>query len=269
VSNEPAIDEPVQDPFLKAGIRYYLFAGFTGLLVVWLILMDRFDLFALAPAAIGALGMIGYAIPDRFGAISRRLHRPRQWIPPLVLLMVVLLTALFETSFHTPEMEFGDVVLAAAMLTYLVSQYRLFSLGSAAFPPDTRPRPDRPIGDEPELRPDSLMNVNELFWMILVVIQSLIMGLIIWDLVSTNWRLGETSAETRWRFVSLMWVLGLGALVLVGFFRILRNYRMSEDEARMVLQDTLWTETRGDQRRIARWMAWQRRQLQRRREDRP
>jgi hypothetical protein len=62
-----------------------------------------------------------------------------------------------------------------------------------------------------------------------------------------------------WRFVSLVWLLGVGTIVLVSFAGTLRIYRMTVDEARMIGQDILWTEMRGEQRSIARWLAWSRR----------
>jgi len=55
----------------------------------------------------------------------------------------------------------------------------------------------------------------------------------------------------------------LPTVVLAGGFRLLRTYRMSADEARMVLQEDLWAETRGEQRRQARWLAWARRRANR------
>src|SRR5262249_13350429 len=66
-------------------------------------------------------------------------------------------------------------------------------------------------------------------------------------------------SETAWRFASLIWLLGIGVILLVGFLGTLRTYRMTPDEARMVGQDVIWVETRGEQRRITRWTAWARR----------
>ena len=66
-----------------------------------------------------------------------------------------------------------------------------------------------------------------------------------------------------WRMLLLIWLLGVGTVVLSGCFRLLRAYRMSADESRMVLQESLWAETRGEQRRHARWLAWARRKANR------
>jgi len=166
-----------------------------------------------------------------------------------------------------------DVLLAGSLLTYFASQYRLFSLGTAAFPPDTRPNPRAKTGDEPEKRPESSVGPTELLWLGLTLLASLVLGVVMWRLTVEQWPITRLSpsdlrpAFSPWRYVLLIWLLGVGTLVLRGIFHTLRAYRSSEAEARMVLQDALWTETRGEQRRINRWIAWQRRRLSRRKEN--
>jgi hypothetical protein len=61
----------------------------------------------------------------------------------------------------------------------------------------------------------------------------------------------------RWiQFMLLVWVLALSVFIVGQLFRLIRLLQMDRITAKMVLQDTLWHETRREQRRIARWLAW-------------
>jgi hypothetical protein len=57
-------------------------------------------------------------------------------------------------------------------------------------------------------------------------------------------------------FLVLVWVLTLGLFVTSQLFRYGRRRQMDAPTARLLLQDVLWQETRGEQRRIQRWRAW-------------
>ena len=62
--------------------------------------------------------------------------------------------------------------------------------------------------------------------------------------------------EAALRSRRIIW--GLGGLVLIASTVIgyLAWRRMTPDEAAVVLQDTVWTETRREERKINRWLAW-------------
>jgi hypothetical protein len=271
-ANQLAADD---DPFLYVGVQYYLFAGASGLLATWALLLDRFGILSIIPLVLGALGMANYAIPPRLTRMMRQFKRPNYPMPLLVLGSVVALIYLVPTSSrgNAQSIDMGDILLAGSLLTYLSAQYRLFSLGSAAFPPDSRPTPRAETGDEPEKRPESSVGAVELMWLAITLLASLALGVIIWRLTVVDWTIhGPAPADLRpsessWRLVLLICVAGLETLVLTGLFRALRIYRSSEAEARMALQDALWSETRGEHRRVGRWIAWQNRRLQRRKEN--
>jgi hypothetical protein len=61
-----------------------------------------------------------------------------------------------------------------------------------------------------------------------------------------------------WRFLLVGWSLGLGVFVTAAVLRQWRRRLMTPDEAALLLQDTLWHETRREQRRLNRWLAWAR-----------
>ena len=66
---------------------------------------------------------------------------------------------------------------------------------------------------------------------------------------------GTASDRFGTRPVVLSGALLLGLFALLGY----RGWqRQSADEAALFLRDTLWAETRREQRRIQRWLAWRR-----------
>jgi hypothetical protein len=253
-------------PVVDLGVSYYLFLGFSGLVVLSLALLDRLDIIGLVPAGIGALGLATFLVPTRLGI----LRQPLYFAPIGMLLTLAVLLGLVY-SYSSYSVELTDLLAAPALLAYLSAQYRLFALRGAAVPIDTRPRLDRPDGDLPESRPVEQVSPREPVRLIIVIAVCLILGQIAWQWVNSDWlvlgselpsRLGLIN-EATWRMISLIWLLGSIMVVLVGIFRLLRYYRMSPDEAAMIAVDTLWTETRGEQRRIARWTAWRRRKSER------
>ena len=254
---------------LEPGTRYYLFLGFAGLIVFWLVLMDMFDLFALAPALVGAAGLATFLVPPGV----RFLRKPMYVAPILVLMLVVVFASLFDTL-ATSSVGL-DLLAATALLAYLGAQYRLFGLGAAAVPVDSRPRLDRPDGDLPESRSPSQVAPREPLRLLIVIAICVVAGQLMWrfvvaegaDTVVGRPRLGMR--EGVWRMASLIWLVGVGTLLAMGFLRILRAYRMSGDEAALIGVNTLWAETRGEQRRLARWHAWRRRKSERRLEKQP
>ena len=58
------------------------------------------------------------------------------------------------------------------------------------------------------------------------------------------------------RVIVLLTMLTSALLMVGALLRYVRRRRMTEDEARMMLQDTLWNDTRGEQRWFTRWLAW-------------
>jgi len=265
--------QPADDSFLEPAVRWYLFLACVGLVVIWLLLMGKFGILALLPVLMGALGLAAYLVPPNWGIVSRTLRRPLYLMPILVVGTILV----FEILNPFPPwrqsrglFEINDLLLCPAMLAYLAGQYRLFSLGSAAVPPDPRPRPDRLAGDTPDPRPPSLVAPREVGWLGGVILGCVVAGQLLWLFLVVEWAPPTQEQPYQynigtvpWRMLLLIWLLGVGTVVLTGGFRLLRAYRMSGDEARMVLQEEFWAETRGEQRRQTRWLAWARRRANR------
>src|SRR5262249_17355449 len=128
-------------------------------------------------------------------------------------------------------------------------------------------RPARSGAEKPPRRSAHLFQTSELRWPTLALLLCVFAGQLCWQWVvsSSRWSLLDPPPQqfgmrdTLWRLFSLTWLLGVGAILVVGAGGIMRLYRLSGDEGRMLTLDALWLETRGEQRRINRWLAWLRR----------
>ena len=56
--------------------------------------------------------------------------------------------------------------------------------------------------------------------------------------------------------VLIGWLVGLVLLLAAGFLAYAGQRRLTREEAAVFLQDTLWRETRREQRRVQQWLAW-------------
>jgi len=266
-------DQPrITLPELELGARAYIFIGCAGLLVLWMGLSQDFGVLGLMPVLLGLLGLAPGLVPMDWKTAARVSRRvPSPWMPPLMLLSLVILHLFFGfpplgaggTGYDSFIL--GDLMIATGLLTYLLGQYRLYALRAHAVPPD--PRLVRDGNDEPEVRPAQLFQVRELRWPLIVVPACVLLSQLLWRWVASasEWRLLDIPPlkfglqDSLWRLFSLIWLLGVGTMILLGAGGIARLYRMSGAEARMTAQDVLWLETRGEQRRINRWLAWLRR----------
>src|SRR5207244_92074 len=57
-------------------------------------------------------------------------------------------------------------------------------------------------------------------------------------------------------FVMFVWFLLLGMFLAAHAFRYWQRVQMDRVSALLLLQDLFWHETRGEQRRVQRWLAW-------------
>jgi hypothetical protein len=72
--------------------------------------------------------------------------------------------------------------------------------------------------------------------------------------------------DSAYRGMLLVWILGIGLLASWGAFSYLRWLALRPEEAALLLQDTLWRETRREQARLNRWIVWARRKTQSRKD---
>ncbi len=217
----------------------YLLAGLGAVVVLGAALMQTAGRWALIPTLVGAAGLA---------------FRWRS--APLVLLAAVAIGQLGPSWYFGPYLvpRRGPLVtglaVCAATLAYVVAQYRLVGLTVGVFPPDPRAPRDRPPPRNESAGP------RELTAALLAVVAATVGAFFLWEVlgeVAVPWR---GVPPVHWRLGLLAWVLlgGLGtAAAVIGH---LGWRRLSRAEAAVFLQDALWHETRGEQRRINRWRVW-------------
>ncbi len=153
-----------------------------------------------------------------------------------------------------------DVVLCGAVLTYVASQYRLQALTRHVFPLDSRrrePVPGRPGKQRLVRRTRSarLATAEEAAILLLLVPVPALLAQTGWLLLAREWSVfGLPHAVGR--LLLLAWVLAVGGFVVAALLGHWRSRQMTAAEAELFLQDTLWQETRREQRRLNRWLAW-------------
>jgi len=215
----------------------YLLVGLVGLVVFGLILANSAGRLAIIPTLIGAAGL---AFRWSTGA--------------LLFLASVAVGQLYSNwshiggMFSRPTSMLPGLGLCLAGLIYVVSQYRLLGLTTGVFAPDSRP------GDAPPPRV-GVAGTSELLGALSAVVAATAGAYVLWTVSGRLPVLWQTN-ELHWRLGILAWTL-LGALAITAaVLGHLGWRRISPTEAEMFLQDGLWHETRGEQRRINRWRAW-------------
>ena len=196
-------------------------------------------------------------------------------LSPLILLLTIVAGQIIEqVQMNRFGGRFGmansgvqvlDVVLCLGTLTYLAAHYRLLSLWHQVLPHDRRVRlkpdkktkgPRRVLGlPAPQPRPASAVTIAEIVALLLQVLGFTMLAQVVWFLLDQRWNL--VGFPPGWaQFLLLAWSLTIGLFVMGHLFRYWRRSQMNRDEAQLLLQDTLWNETRGEQRRIFRWILW-------------
>jgi hypothetical protein len=192
-----------------------------------------------------------------------------------VLLLALLAIAEFRpaVSFGMTRRVFGgsrldDWLLPCGVLGYVVAHYRLQSLARNVLPQDRRQREPPPGGRVRwfrkgrlirQRRSAGLVTVGELFLFLMTL------PLWVWfAMLFRTWLARRESVfEIRLhpaeaRLVFTLWLFGVGGFIVASLLSYWRRRAMTAEEAALLLQDTLWRETRGEQRRLQRWLAWSR-----------
>ncbi len=238
----------------EPGIAHYLVVELVALGVIGIIVYQRTSgIVAIVPVLAGLAGAL-----SSFGSI---------------LVIVAVAVCLNAPAFAQPSFShelFADGILCAAVLGYVVANYRLQSLSVQIFPPDPRLREDR----KPRTgffrflppwrrlilhrRSPTKVTTMEIGTAVATLPVCAILALCLWLAIPEELA-NPGLSHPIWRGVVLAWLFGLVWLVSFGLLGYVRDRRMSIDEATLFLQDTLWAETRREQRRLNRWLSWQHR----------
>jgi hypothetical protein len=225
----------------------YLIIGAAALALVSLgLVQNGADRWALVPALIGTAGLVFH------------------WrTAPLGLLAAVAIGKVLPLWYYggvgLPRSGslVADLVLGAAILCYLIAQYRLLSLTVAVLPADPRDPKSKPPARDPASVP-----AREAPGTLLIAAAATIGAFFLWELTSL-FRSPWSISAAHWRVELLVWILAFGLIGLASVIGYLSWRRQSRNEALLVLRDEFWRQTRGEQRRINRWRAWARRRQER------
>lgn len=162
-----------------------------------------------------------------------------------------------------------DVLFCIAVLGYVIGHYRLQSLTMNLLPLDPRQRigpprwylwpPKWTSGIQPVLRSGNLVTIRELGVLVFGLPLAALGAQLIWAaVVSAPRSMYLEFPEGFGRMFLLAWTLAPAIFFAVVILGIWKWRHMAAEAATQFLQDVLWRETRGEQRRLERWTAWRR-----------
>lgn len=171
-----------------------------------------------------------------------------------------------------------DILLTIGVLIYLASHFRLLSITRSIFPVDRRVknrqskltdrqkrRPGEPSAEH--ARSPSRVQQHEgmaLFFTALIF-TSLAELVWVWlndrsaamDLYDiTDYPARFWMSNGVWRLITILWTAALFSVLVFSLINYLGTKKISKVEAEVMIQDDLWQQTRREQSRIQRWLAW-------------
>jgi hypothetical protein len=240
---------PVAGP--PPAVRSYTLVCLGALVLMLLALLHNGpSLWPLVPFVAGALGLVTSV---------------RQ--APLLLLLALVFVHL--DPWTGPSRGWGlsssvplsDLLLCAAVLAYVGAHYRLQALTVQVIPRHPRrPLPRRQHGGSPVAagrRSPQSVGAWEIPLFLVAVAGCVALAQLAWSILPDSWT-DLRLPPHLWRTMLLSWGMIVGLLLGAAVIGHLGRRRMGADEAAMLLQDMIWRETRGEQRRVNRWLAWRR-----------
>ena len=243
--------EPKPSTFWKdPQVAAYLVVCGIALVVITMVLLARDSgPWSFAPLVVGVLGGL-------------------TGLGPVILLIAlgICLNIHPPLSFSTRAiLDPRELVICAAALAYVSGHYRLQSLLVGIFPtrPRRRPRAGRPGSLQPQPKAPSaartrsprLVTRQEVALLIMSVLPWAILGQLYWrGMARYVVSLGPLSKV--WLAILVSWLIALAAYATASILGYLDWSRLTPAESKLYLQDVLWQETRHEQRRINRWLAW-------------
>lgn len=153
----------------------------------------------------------------------------------------------------TRILDIADMLMCMAGLVFFLGYYRLHGLWFGILPPDAR-QPASTSGP-PGRRSETSLSLAELAPLVLVVPALALLAELACLVLKLPWT--AVDLPPRWRQLLLVaWTILLGLTLAAQVFRYWRRVQMDRTTALIMLQDILWHETRGEQRRLQRWRAW-------------
>jgi hypothetical protein len=239
---EPSKSRPWREP---GSIQYLAFCA-IALAAIWLVLIfERFGIWSLLPIAAGVLG-----------AATR--------LGPILLALAVAMAVNFSP--HQPfsgntTILVPDLILSAAVLAYALGHYRLQAMMLHIFPEpkiaeDNNKEASSIVARDRSRRAPGLVTRQEITWALVSLAGAGLLGQWVWRKLPGGIGNPRFNPPEIWKAILFVWVVG-GSMFLVASLLALWRYRqMTPQEAALLLEDLVWEDTRGEQRRIARWLTW-------------
>ena len=185
------------------------------------------------------------------------------------LLMVVLVTMIEVLRRHFdpdlrwqtdtqqgPAFRTPDLLRAVAVLGYVVGHYRLQGIHRHIFPPDYRlAAATKERVQVARRRSAEAMAALEEPLLILSLPVFALLGQLAWLGLAQPRNLLDWDPWVV-RLATIILTLVIGVSITASLLTAWRRRRMTPAEARLLMQDVLWTQTRGEQRWFTRWLAW-------------
>lgn len=256
MKKEPDFGTLLKEP----GVQVYLFVSLVSLGLVLMVQLAKGHV--ILNAVIFLVGVLG--IVARFGSA------------PVVLLFVLALGELFSQQMRLGMYGDGrpglwifslvDALQCLGVLGYTIGQMRFMGLTAYLLPKDTRMReeatPQNPIPFQKrrrmlQKRSPGLFTPLEFGLCIILLPVWAMLAQFLWFWLSWPRHIFGLSF-TESILILLFWSLFLLLFIISSILRFWRWYSLEPKEAELYLQDTYWRETRREQRRQYRWLAWAR-----------
>jgi hypothetical protein len=273
-----SVDEPtLREAITKPAIKTYMVVGFLALFLYYLLMSERTgSIAALITVLVGIPGLLGwgYVWPIFFLILNTYLVYDPGFTDLLESLSFTrygpyghrrdydAYSYLEYRSRSTYGFSIQEFLVVLAVMAYLMAQYRIFSLLRSGMPDDPAPlRKGQTERPQPR-RPTVHFTDRELGRVLTLGGVSVVIGqLSWWILTALDVERGFSATWGFWprvfgRGLLFFWILGSGLLISRAAFSYIRWCRMSPTEARLIVQDAYWQETRREQERIYRWRRW-------------
>jgi hypothetical protein len=218
---------------------------------------------------------VGLLLPNAFAVMAGALALVYRLRLGPILLVILVAGAQFSLQIglggdvglgrREGAVQLTDAILCAAVLGYVVGHYRLQAIWYHILPTDVRQRsgPARrvfpwirrqtPIVEEK--RPAGQITAGEIAWLAATLPVWAVLAQLAWLLVPQQWNV----LGLRPRFLQILlvvWLLAVGFWVAGTLLDFWKHRRHDRATAQLYLQDLLWRDTRGEQRRVNRWLSW-------------
>ena len=248
------MNAPIDTPAPRVGlVHYQVLAAFCLAVVVLVQLQAGLLLTNLFGALIGALGIV----------LRLRLA------PMLFVVFVAIAQLTLAHNDHfvyiNRTMVLNDVLLCAAVLGYVSCHFRLQGFWHGILPTDSRLRTGAPLRVFPwirrkaplvaEKRNAHLITPRELAWLVATLPLWAVVAQLANKLIPWGWYLLGFPAPFV-RILVVLWLLVVGFAVVGAVLSYWKHRDRDAAKAQLYLQDILWRDTRGEQRRLNRWLAW-------------